>query len=140
MGLPSVLGLQTVGVVGALCLALGAAGGGRLAWVHQDGKVQRAQIERDGWRRAADDYKAAAKGWSQMFHKAEGLRGEEARAAVGAVNSANAACSERVAAARASAAALKGLMAQPVTIAKGCPVPGIWTAKDLQPVLRPEAR
>lgn len=135
------MGLQTAGIVGAIALAVGAAGGFGAGLKWQDGQVQRAKAatvkmtgERDNWR-------TASKAWEANFREAERLRGQEARTAVGAVNSANASCTQRVAAARASERALKGLMARPVkTDPKGCPIPGLWTAKDLAPVLRPEVR
>lgn len=93
-----------------------------------------------GWHAAADDYKLGMKRYRDVFHEAEKRRATEARQAITAVDGANAACSDRIAAIRASERALKGLMARPVKVEKGCAVPALWTAQDLQSTLRPGAR
>lgn len=137
-GLPSVFGLSTVGIVGAVCLAIGAAGGGKFAWTHQEGKVLKAQIAASDMKRNRDKWQGASKAWEDAFHRSEGLRKDENNAAIDAVNQTQNACDKRVADARKSAQALKGLFAKPIpTDPKGCPDPGMFTADDLRPVLRP---
>lgn len=125
----------------AAILALAAAGGGRVAWLMQDGKVLRAEARAKTWRSAAEAWQANATGWKASFDASEDLRAQERTQALNAVNASVNACDARVNAVRASTRALKGLLAQPVKAdGKGCPVRELWTADVLRPVLRPAVR
>lgn len=128
------MGLQTAGIVGAIALAVGAAGGFAAGVKVIDG-------DRDKWRMAAHDYKRASGLWKARWTAEAGQRDADFAKAVAAVSEAESACSARVRAARKSEAAIHKLMARPVRVdAQGCPAPVIWRSDVLQASIRPEAR
>lgn len=121
----------------------GVAGLAVLGGVYFAGYQARAKHDAPiiaNWHAAADDYARGMKRYQEVFHEAERLRTAEGGKARDALSGEQQACADRMAAVRASAAALKGLMSRPVKVEKGCPVPALWTAKELTPVLRPEVR
>jgi len=112
---------------------------GILAVLASAAAVRFIDADRDKWRAAAGDYRAASVRWHSLFDQSEALRGREARQAVSAVDEERKSCNAELAAQRASTKAARVLFAAPVkTDAKGCPVEQIWTAKDLTAVLRPQ--
>lgn len=110
--------------------------------------VKVIDADRDKWRAAAGDYRAAsvrwkanAEGWHASFDKAELLRGQEFNTAKQATRQARQACAAELSNERSAASAAARLLSRPVkTDAKGCAIRELWTAAMLKPVLRPGAR
>lgn len=141
MSLAGLFNVKGLLITGAVAFLAGSAVGGKVAWTHQDGKVARAEIDRDTWRRAATDYKKAATGWKASFNQSEGYRSQE-RSQVGvALSAERKACTGQLAAQRASQRALNALLSEkPAADAQGCPVRRIFSASELAKVLRPEVK
>lgn len=100
--------------------------------------VRFIDADRDKWRAAAGDYKAASVRWHSLFDQSEALRRTEARQAVSAVDEARKSCNAELAAQRASTKAIKRVITLPVkTDAAGCPIRRLLTADELRASLRP---
>jgi hypothetical protein len=129
LGIPSVFSLKAAGIVGAIALAAGSAGGFGLAW-----KLRTGELEK--WKLAAHDYRVASRTWEGHFHKSEGLRSEEARQANNALSQEQDACDARVASAQASAKVIRKIISRPVKMdAQGCPVRTMVGVADLAAAL-----
>lgn len=83
----------------------------------------RIASDRDTWRQAAGDYKAAARGWMSAATAQKANRDTEARQARDAVSEAVLACDARVARARASARSIQEIInaPPPPPSPDGCP-------------------
>lgn len=96
------------------------------------------QRDRDTWRTAARDFKAAAAGWEASYRRSEGLRAEEGQQANNAATEASSACDARIAEARRSARAIERIITkEPARDQNGCPRRELVDAGQLRDALRP---
>lgn len=95
------------------------------------------QRDRDTWRTAARDYKAAAEGWQRSYRASEDIRAAEKAEGRAAASEASSACDARVAEARRSARAIERIVTkEPARDQNGCPrrdlVPADWLSDALK--------
>lgn len=111
------------------------------AWEYTPAVGPRARVaqiaeDRDEWRRAQAAWEASSKGWKASFRKSETLRGEEARAAIDAVNRDQSSCDARVAEARRSSLAIERLLNAPPKIDdRCCPARSLLDPSELRDAL-----
>lgn len=125
------IGLRTYLALGGVA-ALLIVGGLHLV---SDAATQR---DRDTWRTAARDYKAAAEGWQRSYRASEDIRAAEKAEGRAAATEASSACDARVAEARRSARAIETIVTKEVPRdPQGCPVRELVPAGELRNALRP---
>lgn len=82
------------------------------------------------WRDSSKAWMANARGWKASYRASEAFRDTEAQTAINAVSEANSACSARVAEARRSAIAIRGITHAPVPNCASRPIVGTDRLRD----------
>lgn len=134
----------TIWVV-AVLLVLGAAVGSSVdrftPWIGANARIHHFKGERDQARKSLAEWRAYGHAEKAAFDESERLRGAERKTAEAALQQAQTECAARVARARKSALAIKGIITrEPRYDANRCPVRELVSAGELRDALTPGDR
>lgn len=125
----------------AAAFASGIAADRFMPLIGANAVIERTKISRDSWKANAGDWTRYGRAEKAAFNASEQLRRDERAAAVKAINEVGAACSTRVARARASAVAIENLITkEPRHDASGCPVRALVDPSELRDAIYPNER
>lgn len=130
----------TVAVIGIL-LGAGAAADRFTPVIGANARIHHFKAERDAWREKAQAWIAYGRAEKKAYEDSERNRGIEFDRGVAALNEAAEDCAQRVARARRSAVAIRGIITrEPRQDANHCPVRELVPAGELRDAIAPEDR